>query len=37
VLEDQAGLERMLQLTQGRRKIPVILEAGKLTVGFGGT
>ncbi len=37
VLEDDAGLERMLALTNGRRKIPVIVEAGKLTVGFGGT
>jgi len=37
VLDDAAGLERMLKLTQGRRKIPIILEAGKITVGFGGT
>jgi glutaredoxin 3 len=37
VLEDDAGLERMLALTQGRRKIPVIVDAGKITVGFGGT
>lgn len=37
VLEDQAGLERMLQLTNGRRKIPVIVEAGKVTIGFGGS
>jgi glutaredoxin 3 len=37
VLEDSAGLERMLQLTRGRRNIPVIVEAGKVTIGFGGT
>ena len=37
VLEDDAGLERMLQLTHGRRKIPVIVDAGKITVGFGGS
>ena len=37
VLEDDAGLERMLKLTKGRRKIPVIVEAGKITVGFGGS
>jgi glutaredoxin 3 len=37
VLEDDAGLERMLALTKGRRKIPVIVDAGKITVGFGGT
>jgi hypothetical protein len=37
VLEDEAGLERMMQLTNGRRKIPVIVQDGKITVGFGGT
>lgn len=37
VLEDDAGLERMLELTKGRRKIPVIVDAGKITVGFGGS
>ena len=37
VLEDDAGLERMLKLTNGRRKIPVIVDAGKITVGFGGS
>jgi glutaredoxin 3 len=37
VLEDPAGLERMLKITNGRRNIPVIVEAGKVTIGFGGT
>lgn len=37
VLEDDAGLERMLKLTNGRRKIPVIIDAGKITIGFGGS
>jgi glutaredoxin 3 len=37
VLEDTAGLERMLKITNGRRSIPVIVEAGKVTIGFGGT
>jgi glutaredoxin 3 len=37
VLEDPAGLERMLQITKGRRKIPVIVDAGKVTIGFGGS
>jgi glutaredoxin 3 len=37
VLEDCAGLERMLQITRGRRKIPVIVDAGKVTIGFGGS
>ena len=37
VLEDPAGLERMLKITKGRRKIPVIVDAGKVTIGFGGS
>jgi glutaredoxin 3 len=37
VLEDRAGLERMLKITNGRRDIPVIVEAGKVTIGFGGS
>ena len=37
VLEDDAGLQRMLQLTHGRRKVPVILDAGNITIGFGGS
>jgi len=27
----------MMQLTHGRRKIPVIVQDGQVTVGFGGT
>jgi len=37
VLKDEDGLERMVKLTNGRRKIPVIVDSGKITVGFGGT
>jgi glutaredoxin len=37
VLEDPAALERMLKITNGRRKIPVIVDAGVVTVGFGGS
>lgn len=37
VLEDHDGLERMLKITNGRRNIPVIVEGGKVTIGFGGT
>lgn len=37
VLEDPAGLNRMLNITQGRRKIPVIVDGDKVTVGFGGS
>jgi glutaredoxin len=36
VLADDAGLERMLKLSNGRRQIPVIVDAGKVTIGFGG-
>jgi glutaredoxin len=37
VKKDRAELDRMLALTGGRREVPVILEAGRVTVGFGGT
>jgi hypothetical protein len=37
VLNDAEGLKRMLALNDNQRDIPVILEAGKVTVGFGGT
>jgi hypothetical protein len=37
VLEDDAGLMRMLKHSNGRRQIPVIVEAGKVTIGFGGS
>jgi glutaredoxin 3 len=37
VKKDPAGLETMLGLTGGRRLVPVILEKGRVTVGFGGT
>jgi hypothetical protein len=37
VLEDEAGLGRMLKYANGRRQIPVIVEAGKVTIGFGGS
>jgi glutaredoxin 3 len=37
VKKDRAELERMLSLTGGRRQVPVILEAGRVTIGFGGT
>jgi glutaredoxin 3 len=37
VKKDAAGLERMLALTKGQRRVPVIVDAGKITVGFGGT
>ncbi len=37
VKKDPASLAEMLQLTNGRRAVPVIVEAGKVTIGFGGT
>jgi len=37
VLEDDKGLGRMLEYSKGRRHIPVIVEAGKVTIGFGGS
>ena len=37
VLADNDGLERMLKYSNGRRQIPVIIEAGKVTIGFGGS
>ena len=37
VKKDRAELDRMLVLTGGRRQVPVIVEAGKVTVGVGGT
>jgi glutaredoxin 3 len=30
-------LQEMLQLTGGQRKVPVIVEDGKVTIGYGGT
>lgn len=37
VKKDAAGLQRMLELTGGKRRVPVIVVDGKVTVGFGGT
>jgi hypothetical protein len=37
VLEDDQALSRMLKLANGRRQVPVIVEAGKITIGFGGS
>ena len=37
VKKDKAELERMLALTHGRRHVPVIVEGGRITIGFGGT
>ena len=37
VLQDDDGLQRMLKHSNGRRQIPVIVEVGKVTIGFGGS
>jgi glutaredoxin len=37
VLDDPQHLEEMLKFSQGRRKVPVLVEEGKSTVGFGGS
>jgi glutaredoxin 3 len=31
------SLEEMLKLSKGRRDVPVILEVGKVTIGYGGS
>ncbi len=37
VREDPQALEDMLKLTKGVRKVPVLVEAGQVTLGFGGS
>ena len=37
VRADPMHLARMLQLSGGKRKVPVIVEQGVVTIGFGGT
>lgn len=37
VTRDAAALERMLALSGGQRRVPVIVEGGQVTIGFGGT
>lgn len=37
VKRDPAALERMLVFTNGVRQVPVIVEGGRVTIGFGGT
>jgi hypothetical protein len=37
VKKDAAALQQMLALTGGRRQVPVIVDAGRVTIGFGGT
>ena len=37
VKKDGAALDEMLGLTGGQRRVPVIVEEGRVTIGFGGT
>jgi hypothetical protein len=37
VKKDAAALGRMLGYSGGSRQVPVIVEDGKVTIGFGGT
>ena len=37
VKKDAAGLARMLEHSKGKRLVPVIVDAGHVTIGFGGT
>jgi hypothetical protein len=36
VVEDPQALAEMLQLTHGNRRMPVLVEAEKISIGFGG-
>jgi glutaredoxin len=37
VKKDAAQLQRMLEFSKGQRRVPVIVEDGNVTIGFGGT
>jgi hypothetical protein len=37
VIKDPASLTEMLRLVGGRRDVPVVLEGGKVTIGYGGS
>ena len=37
VKKDAAGLEQMLRHSGGKRRVPVIVDDGNVTIGFGGT
>jgi glutaredoxin len=37
VKKNAAELQRMLGYTKGQRRVPVIVDDGKVTIGFGGT
>jgi len=37
VKKNPADLQRMLAFSKGRREVPVIVDTGRVTIGFGGT
>ena len=37
VKADQAAMTRFLELSGGERRVPLIVERGRVTIGFGGT
>jgi glutaredoxin 3 len=37
VKQDKTHLGEMLKLTKGKRKVPVIVQRGKIVIGYGGT
>jgi hypothetical protein len=37
VKKNAADLDRMLSFSKGRRDVPVIVEDGKVTIGYGGS
>lgn len=37
VKKSRADMDRMLSYSGGHRRVPVIVEDGKVTIGFGGT
>lgn len=37
VTRDRSAMDEMMTFTKGRRDVPVIVEDGKVTIGYGGT
>jgi hypothetical protein len=37
VKQDGEAMKRFLELSGGARRVPLIVEAGRVSVGFGGT
>ncbi len=37
VTVDSQAMEEMLRLTNGNRRVPVVVEGGRVSIGFGGS